>query len=284
MPSHTIIVGVDFKDNSEIICQKATIFAEKLNSSITLIHIKEESPYISLLPYEEDACEELTLEKVNSKMECLEKHIVGLGGRIEKSIIETGNTYEVLCNHADRLNAKAIFVGVGQNYILENLIGTTTEKVANLSNKKVIVVNDNTSITVKSVLCAFDFSESSIVALKSSIKFASFFRAKLVVTHIFNSNHDDLIVTDHVSSAVSKIISLEFETMQNRGVLDYEILIRKGSVVAEILRIIEEKNIDLLSIGSSGNSAIKKLLLGSTVAKIIRKSPCSLVISPKRAH
>jgi nucleotide-binding universal stress UspA family protein len=281
MNSGTLIIGIDLKDNNSNLFEKAVKFAHKLESSITLVHAIEYLPYFPYLPYDEEKYDEFAYAEIEKKMAELERKIISLGGNIRKSIVDKGKTYEVLSKTADKLNAKAILVGVGQNYLFDNLIGSTTEKVSRLAKQKVIIVNDKIETKVEEVLSAFDFSQNSINALRSAIKFSHFFKAKLIILHVYDSNEDELKILDHVSLATAPIVQEGFGKL---GVTDYagaELLIRKGNPVIETLAVIEEKKIDLLSIGASGNNALTRLFLGSTVAKIIRKSPCSVAVTPK---
>lgn len=53
MNSDTIILGVDFKDNTINLCKEAIRYALKLKSSITLVHAIEYIPYYPYFPHDE---------------------------------------------------------------------------------------------------------------------------------------------------------------------------------------------------------------------------------------
>jgi len=50
----------------------------------------------------------------------------------------------------------------------------------------------------------------------------------------------------------------------------------------EILKFIDERQIDLVVLGSHGQSNIAAQRLGSTTEKIARKAPCSVYIVKER--
>lgn len=56
----------------------------------------------------------------------------------------------------------------------------------------------------------------------------------------------------------------------------------KGSPFEEICRIAADRNIDLIAIATRGNTGLKYLALGSTADKVVRYSPCPVLVVPPR--
>lgn len=281
MSSSTIILGVDFKDNTMNLCKEAIRYALKLKSSITLVHTVEYIPYYPNFPHDEKKVQEFFNSDMKIQLGRLESFIKLFDIKVERSVIERGKTYEVLCNVANRVDAKAIIVGVGQRYLFEEFIGSTTEKISILAKQKVIIVNNKNGDDIKNVLCAIDFSANSLSALASATRFAAFFKAKLNILNVYNSNQGELEAADHASTISSNVITNELERINGEKEISQNIIIRKGSAVDEVIKTIKENDIDLLCIGSSGHSQLTRIFLGSTVAKIIRKAPCSIMVTPK---
>ena len=281
IPESTIIVGVDFKDDTLEICREAVHYALKLKSSITLVHAIEHEIYYPYFPYDQDKIDESSTIEINNHLDKIESFIKLHHVKFEQPIVRKGRTYEVISTVADELNARAIVIGVGKHYLFEELIGSTTEKVARMAHQKVIIVNYSKHKGVNNILAAFDFSDGGLYSLKSAVRFANYFNAKLHVLHVHDTNERDEDIKSCVSDICQKEIKEESKLLQRETDIQCETIIRKGNIVIEVLDCIKEKNIDLLSIGSSGHSAITRFFLGSTVAKIIRTAPCSIVVSPK---
>jgi nucleotide-binding universal stress UspA family protein len=55
-------------------------------------------------------------------------------------------------------------------------------------------------------------------------------------------------------------------------------IIISQSTVKSILDFAEEKNVDLIVVGTRGRSGIKKLLLGSTASGIVTYSSCPVIV------
>ncbi|MBO7692600.1 MAG: universal stress protein, partial [Methanobrevibacter sp.] len=51
-------------------------------------------------------------------------------------------------------------------------------------------------------------------------------------------------------------------------------LVKEGSPAKAILETIEEEDIDLVVIGSSGKSGIDKFLMGSVADKVVKSAKC----------
>lgn len=56
--------------------------------------------------------------------------------------------------------------------------------------------------------------------------------------------------------------------------LPYNVNIRSGYAATEILRLVEENDIDLLVMGSHGLTGIAHVLFGSTADRVVRRAQC----------
>jgi nucleotide-binding universal stress UspA family protein len=56
-------------------------------------------------------------------------------------------------------------------------------------------------------------------------------------------------------------------------------ILKEGKIVEEILKIIKEKRIDLIVMGSRGQSMIKKLFLGSVSSGIAKEAGCPVLLT-----
>ncbi len=59
--------------------------------------------------------------------------------------------------------------------------------------------------------------------------------------------------------------------------LPYNVNIRSGYAATEILRLVEENDIDLLVMGSHGLTGIAHVLFGSTADRVVRRAQCSVL-------
>ncbi|MBO7712949.1 MAG: universal stress protein, partial [Methanobrevibacter sp.] len=70
------------------------------------------------------------------------------------------------------------------------------------------------------------------------------------------------------------------ERLRDECGLDVEIrtLVKEGSPARVILETIEEEDIDLVVIGSSGKSGIDKFLMGSVADKVVKSAKCCVLV------
>jgi nucleotide-binding universal stress UspA family protein len=139
------------------------------------------------------------------------------------------------------------------------------------------------ALHLKSVLVATDFSEASGKALQHALTIARHYGATCYLAHIVSSLGFTLagpdVVVAATEAACHDALELEHE-LTERGALTgvaHEMMVREGNVWAELEKIIREKDIDLVVIGTHGRHGLGKLLLGSVAEQIFRHAPCRVL-------
>ena len=279
----TIILGVDFKENTMEICKQAVLFAKKLKSSITIVHAVEYTPYFPSYPYDQEKINEFHTIALEYETKSLEKFFNDHGVKVEAPIIKYGIPHMIICEAANKLNANAILIGVGNHFIFDRFIGTTAEKVVNSAAQRVIVLNHNKEAKVKKVMCAYDFSENSTKALESAIRFCLFFNSELIVTHVMKTESDQDFIKAKIEHKLKRIIESQRNTFAKEHDFKYKVRVFSGDPVTIVTEMVEAMDIDILSIGPSSQNSLRHLFLGSTVKKILRNAPCTISVTPKDA-
>ena len=60
--------------------------------------------------------------------------------------------------------------------------------------------------------------------------------------------------------------------------------VRTGAVTNELVRIVKELQADLLVCGARGESVVRHLLLGTTAQRILRTTPCPVLVVKQSPH
>jgi nucleotide-binding universal stress UspA family protein len=139
------------------------------------------------------------------------------------------------------------------------------------------------------VLVPIDFSERSLEALETALSLTKRIGAQLHLIHVYEPDYPFTtlmalpIVLPPVQVAqgvrrhlkdVAKKFGVELRAGNTHAV--------EGRPFEEICRIAREQKIDLIVAATRGNTGVKHLLLGSTAERIVRHSPCPvLVVRPK---
>lgn len=298
---NSLLVALDFRETSSEVCRQAIHIAKTLKTEITLIHAVEYLPYYPYYPYDSDKVHDELYHEINAKLDKLKEEFTKEGLHVNDHIIKEDKAYKAICETADAINACGIIIGVGDHYLLENLIGSTADKVIRMAKQAVILLNHHVHPEgFKKILCCYDFSENAERALGSAIYMAKLFNAHLDIAHVVHEHFyfspvapvidpSTPIYADHqaeMEKARETVSSKMQETLNRLDIhgVSYETHIRKGEPVLEIAKMIEELDSDLLVMGSSGHNAFVRFFLGSTTEKLIRKAPCSIMTVKENHH
>lgn len=152
----------------------------------------------------------------------------------------------------------------------------------------------------RKILVATDFSEHAIVALKQAVLFCQQTGAEMTVVHVL----------DHVAASVPatsfeahwRIPPADIHKAERRlrrqaeqrlaeqvepwrtKVRQLRTEIRVGVPFVEVIRLVAEKRIDLVLAGTRGLYGFKRMLVGSTAERLVRKCPCPVwIVKPGHA-
>jgi nucleotide-binding universal stress UspA family protein len=71
----------------------------------------------------------------------------------------------------------------------------------------------------------------------------------------------------------------QFQQMLPESFRHTEPLVAQGHAAEQVLAMIARHKMDLTIVGSKGHSAVERLLVGSTSARIINEAPCSVLVA-----
>ncbi len=139
---------------------------------------------------------------------------------------------------------------------------------------------------IKKILCPVDFSEYSDEVVEYAGFLAKLLKARVVLIHVLDGlqgldQFQILSLTpEEIARKMESEARDELEVMMEdiaKGV-KAETVLRWGKPFVEIIREIKEKKIDLVVMGSHGRTGIPHLLIGSTAERVVRKSPCPVLV------
>ena len=140
------------------------------------------------------------------------------------------------------------------------------------------------AVVLNKILCPYDFSESSSHALRYAIEFASAYKAKLYLLHVFDIRILDygepiygisVPTGDAVSTIKTELANSIPEKVKNG--LQVETIVVSGVPFYEIIKFANENGIDLIVMGTHGRTGIAHILLGSVAEKVVRKASCPVL-------
>jgi len=95
---------------------------------------------------------------------------------------------------------------------------------------------------------------------------------------------DFTLLAQQVKAESEATLAEVADLLRSRGLHPTPVYLQ-GDPGEEILRLIRERGIDLVVVGSHGRTGFKKLLLGSVSARIVNEAPCPvLVVKDPKLH
>ncbi|OJF92191.1 universal stress protein [Alkalibacterium sp. 20] len=134
-----------------------------------------------------------------------------------------------------------------------------------------------------SVLFPTDFSENAEYAFDHLKKIIAEGAKKITLTHI----QDESKIVPHLSDKLERFNEIDAkrledmkQTISGGGEVEVDTVIRFGSPSVEILKLVKERDIKLVVLGSQGRGFVKQLFLGSVSNNVARRSSSSVLLIP----
>jgi universal stress protein A len=145
-------------------------------------------------------------------------------------------------------------------------------------------------VTYKKILFCTDFSGNAQAALPYAIDLAKKYGAALHLLHVYqeaghiaefelsSDTKSDYIRVAHLAGKEMEkhLEALCEEIVKEVGSCERKMI--RGKAHIEIIRHAKETNIDLIVMGSHGLSGLEHVLFGSTAERVLRESPCNVLI------
>ena len=206
-------------------------------------------------------------------------------------MVVAGDAADEVLRVADEVNADLIVMGTHGRGGLDRVIcGSVAERVLRRSGRPVLVVRTvDASRSVDSIgliVHPTDFSERSRPAIGVATALARANRARLVIMHVAPV---ELVAggafqaPDDLHAERAELARMREEAA--RAGLDgsVETLLGRGDPANEINRTAAEMGCNLIVLGSSGRTGLRRLLMGSVAESVIRQAPClALVVKDDR--
>ncbi len=214
-----------------------------------------------------------------------------LGIDVPCTVREGRVVHEILAE-ASRLHADLLVMGThGRGGFERFVLGSVAEKVLRLASCPVLVVPPrphpiDPARPFQSIMCAVDFSASSIDAVAYAASLARETSAKITLVHVvewpFGEGRDAEVPPEiaqlrrsHEDEGRRRLQ----EVLVQHGLAKnaVETVVTTGKAWRDILRVAQESAPDLIVMGIHGRGAMDLALLGSTTHHVIRQAPCPVL-------
>ncbi len=133
------------------------------------------------------------------------------------------------------------------------------------------------------ILVATDGSEHSLKAVRRAIELAEREGDEITLISVAFFSREDLDeiplnIQEKLEAQAADALKKAKALFDEKGI-KVETILEAGYVPANnIISKAEEGKFDLVLMGSTGHSGLKRLLIGSTAAKVVASAPCSVAV------
>ncbi|WP_138006511.1 universal stress protein [Halalkalirubrum salinum] len=272
----TILVPTDGSQAAETAADAALVLAQRFDASIHAITVTERDnvpPGVEL-----DATEKLTQRGEETLARFVEQ-TTEAGVAMTTDLIETSEPiHQAINNYAADNDVDLIVMGThGRTGLNRFVLGSVTERTLRVSPVPVLTVHEDASLApgFETILVPTDGSDAAIFAAEHGISLAVAIGASMHVVHItdltpFYAEFGSAEVLDALEEAGKKAVDNILDSADEANVRSVEASVLSGAPAKALLNYVNERDIDLIVMGTHGRTGLNRYLLGSVTEKIVR--------------
>jgi nucleotide-binding universal stress UspA family protein len=283
-----ILCPTDFSDASAHAIDQAVVIAGWYKARITALHVGS---------FVTPSVDETSPGRLRDETAAFFEGARAAGIPVDVRV-EVGRPASHILDCAAALPADLIVLGTHGSSGFEHLVlGSVTEKVLRQAACPVLTVPPRAQATsrlpFRRLLCAIDFSDSSITALQYAVSLAGESQAALTLLHVLEWPWEEppppalemlpveqrLALTEYrrycETSAMARLESLVPAAAHLR--CPPVARLSHGKAYVQILQVAAETHADLIVIGVRGRNPVDLTLFGSTANQIVRRATCPVL-------
>jgi len=289
-----ILCPIDFSDASVHAADLATPIARWYKARIAALHVLSAPVVVPDVILAGGSVDEVTLRAALATR-FSEACRAGIGVDV---LLEPGSPAAVIVDRAASLPADLIVMGThGTSGFQHLMLGSVTERVLRKAACPVLTVPPRAQATsripFRRLLCAIDFSDSSIAALQFASSLAVESDARLTLLHVLEwpweeppaPKLDDLPAEQGAALAEYRRYREKSALMRLDGLLPDAMRLSdrcvarlsNGKPHVQILDAAAEERSDLIVIGVHGRNPFDMMVFGSTTNQVVRRASCPVL-------
>ena len=278
-----ILVATDLSTRSDRALRRATLIAKRLGSSLSLVHVVEADQPRRMI--ETERTEALSVLAETVRTSCT---VDGVTADVRVMVDDAPSG---ILSAAEEFEAELIVLGPHRSQFRDVFAGTTVERVVRRSRFPLLVAVQPPSASYQRTLLAFNFDEASEAAARGALGMGIFEQTTVTIMHAFDAPAAGMMrralvepetiedyVTDEQSEAVKRLHEVSARLglpPAHRSVV--EII---GSPARSIIESARDARSDLIVVGTSKKSGVKRMLIGSVTEQVLRDAERDILIIP----
>ncbi|MDP2055311.1 MAG: universal stress protein [Acidobacteriota bacterium] len=285
MEIRRILCPVDLSEFSASVLAYAAAFAKLFGSELTVLHVSAAavppagSP--TLLPVPE------ARKSIADELHLLLAPLSSAGVTLRTQVTE-GNAASEIVRHAAEHEVDLVVLGThGRSGFDRLTLGSVAEKVLRKTPCPVLTIPPGVArtapdVSVRQILCPTDFSTSSEHAMDFALSLAARADAAVTALHVVETIDTRPELSRTMTELQQRRCDTELRFLEESnaaraGGTRITNAVTLGRPYLEILRLVEERAIDLIVMGVRGRGPVDLALFGSTTNHVVRRAACPVV-------
>lgn len=282
-----IIVGHDLRVGGETALRSAALLAKRCGAALRLVHVIEPQRSYQRIshPLTSPYTVEEIAQKTGARLQALAVSSELAHLQVEYEV-RIGKPFAELIIARRAWQADLIAVGSASQEEV-HFLGSTSERVVRKAMVPVLVAKKALSAWSKTFLLPTDFSDCAKKAAGEALWLAESFSGRIVFLHVVDlyplysvAYTDDFGVSVPLPPPAPESIESEWQDFLSGLPLEkveWEKCTEEGEAATTILRQAEQKQADLIVMGTHGRTGLEYMLLGSVAEKIVRRTHCPVL-------
>ena len=201
--------------------------------------------------------------------------------------VKVGEPARVIVEFAHAINAGLVVVGRGRHAALQRALGgETVLRLLQLGDIPVLATEAKMTGLPTRVVIATDFSEFSLRAAQIGLTLVAP-DAHVCLVHVMPMISEADTGLQERAAAYRSQAAHAFSQLRERLARDgmqFEDVLVEGDAAAELVKVVQAKDADLVVTATHGYGFLRRMILGSVAAELVRHAPCSVLCVPGSAH
>ncbi|PYS34506.1 MAG: hypothetical protein DMG14_29270 [Acidobacteria bacterium] len=288
-----IFVAIDFSPASDEALRQAHERAASTGSKLAVCHIVPNElrsnllfPHISRI-----TALKIPLE-ITQIADAASSRVTEITGRTEgefELIVDDGTPQALILSRAEDWLADLIIMGShGQTSAADMLIGSVTDSVIRHAHCPVLITRPRER--TRHILAGTDFSDSALPAVRAAVDEAERVSGKLTIVHsldlVWSAAAYPAMAFGGAPFNISPEQMRELETIARERLeaslkqlnITADTVVTIGAAGTALLETATERKADLIVVGTTGRTGLRRALLGSVAETVAKGAPCSVLI------
>jgi len=279
----SILVPVDFSEQSEVALEQAVSLSRVFNSEIHVLNVINEEFSLSKLFDDSDKIQ--YKKRIKERLDEFVKAKNAEFGIELKSIQVTGKIYSQVVNSADVIDAEFIVMGTsGSSTLKKRFIGSNALRVVRESHKPVITIKGKHHRKgCQNIVLPLDLTKETKEKVAKAVEFAKRFGSIIRVVSVLRTN--DEFIVNRLTRQLDQVKKYVVEQGVECGAEIIRDTKGEHTLAASIIDYANRIKGDLIMLMTQQEQDITEFFIGSSAQEVINTSDIpvlSIVPTPKK--